>query len=182
MASTTLGLTEKIKNMIGTMKEETKILSGEKEIQIVEYTAEHRLRFKEINTQWIMRLYVMEEEDVKTVEDPEGYILKGGGKIYIALYKGYPVGTCAYLNIGSNVYEMIKMAVDENYRGLKIGKRIGEESVQKIKELGAKKIILFSNKKNSAAAIQLYYKLGFTEVPLGVSEFIRADIRMELNF
>jgi ribosomal protein S18 acetylase RimI-like enzyme len=154
----------------------------EKDVEIVEYLPQHRTRFKEINEQWITRLYVMEEEDIKTVEDPEGYILKGGGKIYIALYKGFPVGTCAYLNMGDKVYEMIKMAVDENYRGLKIGKKIGEESVQAIKESGAKKIILFSNTKGSEAAIKLYGKLGFTEVPLGTSEFIRADIKMELEF
>lgn len=154
----------------------------EENVRIVEYTPEHRQRFKEINEQWITRSYVMEEEDIKTVEDPEGYVLKGGGKIFIALYKGFPVGTCAYLNLGNDVYEMIKMAVDENYRGLKIGNKIGEESVQAIKNLGAKKIILFSNKKNSAAAIKLYYKLGFAEVPLGTSEFIRADIRMEMSF
>ena len=116
----------------------------------------------------------------KTVEDPEGYILKDGGKIYIALCDGYVVGTCAYLNLGNGEYEMIKMAVDEDYRGLKIGKKIGEESVQKIKELGAKKIILFSNRAGSATAIVMYHKLGFTEVPLGASEFTRADIRMEM--
>lgn len=152
----------------------------ETNIQIVEYTHEHRARFKEINVQWITTSYVMEEEDIKTVEDPEGYILKGGGGIFVATYKGYPVGTCAYLNLGEGVYEMIKMAVDEEYRGWKIGKKIGEVSVQAIKEMGARKIILFSNRKNSAAAIQLYHKLGFTEVPLGTSEFIRADIRMEM--
>jgi GNAT superfamily N-acetyltransferase len=151
------------------------------EIEIVEYLPEHCDRFKEINVQWITRLYVMEEEDIKTVEDPESYVLKAGGKIYIALCNGYPVGTCAYLNLGDGVYEMIKMAVDENYRGLKIGKKIGEVSVRKIKELGAKKIILFSNRSGSAAAIELYRKLGFSEVPLGSSEFIRADIRMEIE-
>ncbi|HKC68269.1 MAG TPA: GNAT family N-acetyltransferase, partial [Bacteroidia bacterium] len=137
-------------------------------------------RFKEINVQWITRSYVMEEEDIKTVEDPEGYILKGGGKIFIALYKDYAVGTCAYLNLGNGEYEMIKMAVDENYRGLKIGKQIGKISVQKIKELKPKKIILFSNRKGSAKAIEMYHKLGFVEVPLGTSEFTRADIRMEI--
>lgn len=169
--------------MIETMNTpQTHSATANDEIQIVEYKPEHRQRFKEINEQWITRSYVMEEEDIKTVADPEGYVLKDGGKIFIALYRGYPVGTCAYLNIGDNVYEMIKMAVDEDYRGLKIGKQIGEESVQKIKELGAKKIILFSNTKNSATAIRLYYKLGFHEVSLRTSEFIRADIRMELYF
>ncbi|MCD6066173.1 MAG: transcriptional regulator, MarR family [Bacteroidetes bacterium] len=162
--------------------EQEKEGAGASQIEIVEYKPEHRLRFKEINEQWITRLYVMEEEDIKTVEDPEGYVLKGGGKIYIALYKGYPVGTCAYLNMGDDVYEMIKMAVDEKFRGLKIGKSIGEESVQRIKELGAKRIILFSNTTGSATAIDMYRKLGFKEVPLGNSEFIRADIKMELVF
>jgi GNAT superfamily N-acetyltransferase len=157
--------------------------SAEKnEVRIVEYAPEHRERFKEINVQWITRTYVMEEEDIRTVEDPESYVLKNGGRIFIALYKDHPVGTCAYLNLGDGVYEMIKMAVDENYRGLKIGKTMGEISVQKIRELGAKKIILFSNRAGSAAAIQLYHKLGFTEVPLGTSEFIRADIKMEMDF
>src|ERR1700740_1316410 len=101
--------------MIKTMlhpKEKTP--GNEKDITIVEYKPEHKQRFKEINVQWITRSYVMEEEDIKTVEDPEGYVLKDGGKIYIALYKGYPVGTCAYLNLGNGIYEMIKMAVDEN--------------------------------------------------------------------
>ena len=169
--------------MIQSMMEPTEkiILDTNKEdVQIVEYLPEYKQRFKEINVQWITRSYVMEEEDIKTVEDPEGYILKEGGKIYIALHKGYPVGTCAYLNLGNGIYEMIKMAVDENYRGLKIGKKIGEVSVQKIKELNPKKIILFSNRKGSAKAIEMYHKLGFVEVPLGISEFSRADIRMEI--
>jgi len=152
------------------------------DIQIVDYLPEHRLRFKEINEQWITRSYVMEEEDIKTVEDPETYILKDGGKIYIALYKGHPVGTCAYLNMGNKVYEMIKFAVDEDYRGLRIGKVLVEKSVESIKQLGADKIILFSNRGGSAKAIEMYYKMGFQEIPLGNSEFARADIKMELVF
>jgi GNAT superfamily N-acetyltransferase len=160
--------------------EKNTLKMNEEDVQIVEFLPEHKQRFKEINVQWITRTYVMEEEDIKTVEDPEGYILKNGGKIFIALYKEYPVGTCAYLNLGNGVYEMVKMAVDENYRGLKIGKKIGEVSVRKIKELKPQKIILFSNRKGSAKAIEMYHKLGFIEVPLGTSEFTRADIRMEI--
>ena len=152
------------------------------EIKIVEYLPSHRDRFKAINVQWITRSFEMEEEDIKTVDDPEGYILKGGGKIFIALYNNEVAGTCAYLNFGNNEFEMIKMAVDEKFRGLKIGKIIGEVSLQKMKEYGAKKIFLFSNTKGSATAVALYRKLGFTEIPLGDSEFQRADIRMELIF
>jgi GNAT superfamily N-acetyltransferase len=152
------------------------------EIEIVDYLPEHRQRFKEINTQWITNIYTMEEEDIKTVNDPEGYILKDGGRIFMALCDGFPVGTCGYLNLGEGVYEMIKMAVDEDYRGLKIGMMLGQISVKKIEELGTKKIMLFSNTKGSAKAILMYKKLGFIEVPLGISEFSRSDIRMELIF
>ena len=151
-------------------------------IEIVEYKPEHQARFKQINEQWITRSFVMEEEDIKTLDDPEEYILKNGGRIFIALCDGMPAGTCAYLNMGNNIYEMIKMAVDEKFRGLKIGSRIGKESVQKIKELGARSIFLFSNTKGSPIAIELYRKLGFKEIPLGNSEFQRADIKMELVF
>lgn len=157
-------------------------MKTQNDISIVDYLPEHRLRFKEINEQWITRSYVMEEEDIKTVENPETYILKDGGKIYIALYKGHPVGTCAYLNMGDKVYEMIKFAVDEDYRGLKIGKVLVEESVESIRQLGAGKIILFSNRGGSAKAIEMYYRMGFKEIPLGNSEFARADIKMELIF
>src|SRR5688500_18494747 len=94
-------------------------------IEIVNYQPEHQQRFKEINEAWITQSYFMEEEDKKTLEDPYGYILKNGGKIFIALHNNYPVGTCAYLNLGDGVYEMIKMAVDEKFRGLKIGRKIG---------------------------------------------------------
>ena len=160
---------------MNTIKEKTMI-------QIVDYKPEHQQRFKEINVQWITRRYIMEEEDIKTVDDPNGYVLKGGGRIFIALHNGYPVGTVAYLNMGNGVYEMIKMAVDEEYRGLKIGKLLGEHSVQAMKEHGAKSLILFSNREGSATAIQLYHKLGFKEIPLGNSEFIRANIKMELIF
>lgn len=150
-------------------------------IEVLEYLPEHRQRFKEINVQWITRSHVLEEEDIRTLDDPENYVLKGGGRIFIALYKGVVVGTCGYLNFGPDEgFEMIKMAVDEDYRGLRIGRRLGEVSLQKMKEAGAKRIFLYSNTIGSATAILLYKTLGFTEIPLGNPEFLRADIKMEL--
>jgi ribosomal protein S18 acetylase RimI-like enzyme len=150
------------------------------EIKIVHYKPEHRQRFKEINEQWITKGFVMEEEDIRTLDDPESYILKNGGAIYIALYKDQVAGTCAYLNFGNESYEMIKMAVDEKFRGLKIGRVIGEYSLRDMKKRGAKHIFLFSNRKGSVAAINLYRSLGFKEIDLGQSEFQRADIKMEM--
>lgn len=157
------------------------MISKEK-LEIVSYKSEHRLRFKEINEQWITRRFVLEEEDKKTLENPESYILENGGRIFIALYNDYPVGTCAYLNLGNGIFEMIKMAIDEKFRGRKIGYNICYYSIQELRKMGANSIFLFSNTEGSSEAIRLYHKLGFKEVPLGESEFVRANIKMELLF
>jgi ribosomal protein S18 acetylase RimI-like enzyme len=149
-------------------------------ITITEYKTSHHSRFKEINVQWITRAHDLEVEDLKTLDDPEGYILKPGGRIFIAIYNNEVVGTCGYQTFGTQGFEMIKMAVDENYRGLSIGRILAEESLKQMKTLGARRIFLFSNTKTSALAVELYKKLGFIEIPLGNSEFLRADIKMEI--
>jgi putative acetyltransferase len=150
------------------------------EIEIIEYQSRYQPRFKAINEQWIKRSHVLEEEDIRTLEDPEGYVIKNGGRIFLALYQEKIVGTCAYLNFGQGEFEMIKMAVDEAYRGLGIGSALCRVTISRMRGYGAKKIILFSNTIGSRIAIELYKKLGFKAVPLGNPEFKRADIRMEL--
>ncbi|MDQ3110180.1 MAG: GNAT family N-acetyltransferase [Bacteroidota bacterium] len=111
---------------------------------------------------------------------PHEHILKNGGAILIAVYKNKFVGTCALINEGHGDYELTKMAVDQELRGLKIGYHLGIATLEKAKMLGAKKVILHSNRKGSAAAINLYYKLGFKEIPIGNATWARADIKMEI--
>ena len=72
------------------------------------------------------------------------------------------------------------MAVDEKYRGQKIGKALGEAAVEKAKTLGAHKIILYSN-TILIPAVELYRKLGFVEVPVD-GPYKRSNIKMELSF
>jgi ribosomal protein S18 acetylase RimI-like enzyme len=152
------------------------------DVKIVDYTSDHKKRFIEINEAWITKDFVLEEIDKRELYNPEENILKGGGAILIALHKNEPIGTCALVNMGNGEYELIKMAVDEKARGLKIGKLLGLKALERAKFLGAKKVILHSNTKFSAIAIQLYIKLGFKEIPLIKSEFERANIKMEINF
>ena len=149
-------------------------------LTIVEYSEKYKKDFYRINEAWIRQRFYMEEIDEKVLSDPGKYILQPGGTILIALYKGKAAGTCALTNEGNGVYELTKMGVDEKYRGLKIGYWLGIKTIEKGKSSGAKKIILHSNTKNSAEAIELYKKLGFKEVPLGHAEWARADIKMEL--
>ena len=150
-------------------------------IEIVDYLPAHKKRFIEINEAWITKDYELEEIDKRELYNLEENILNGGGKILIALLNREPVGTVALVNMDNHVYELIKMAVDEKVRGLKIGKSLGSKIIEKAKSMGAKRIILHSNTKTSQVAILLYRKLGFKEIPLGNPEFQRADIKMELE-
>ena len=71
------------------------------------------------------------------------------------------------------------MTVTENYRGKGISKMLIEQCMAKAKEIGAKKLSLFSNHQLQRA-INLYEKYGFYHVELVNSPMETADIRMEL--
>jgi DNA-binding MarR family transcriptional regulator/GNAT superfamily N-acetyltransferase len=150
-------------------------------VSIVDYKPEHGQAFYDLNYAWISETYEVEPEDEKTLSDPEKYYLKDGGAILMALYNDEPVGTCALKWSGEGVVEMSKMTISKNMRGKKLGDLLGNAVIQKAADLGAKKVILYSNRKGSAAGINLYKKLGFVEVPLGDTNFKRADIKMEIE-
>ncbi|HTF05723.1 MAG TPA: GNAT family N-acetyltransferase [Bacteroidia bacterium] len=161
------------------MKSFNKTISPD--LRIIEFDMQHAKPFKDLNIAWISKSFFVEESDETVLSDPQKYFIDAGGAILLAEYKGEIVGTCALTYEGHDTYELTKMAVNENLRGLKIGYHLGVATIEKAKEMGARKMILHSNKEGSAAAIQLYYKLGFKEIPLGDAPWKRANIKMELT-
>lgn len=147
-------------------------------VSIIEFTPLHQPDFERLNKHWIEKYFWMEPIDHEVLSKPEEHILSSGGYIFMAEYEHAIAGTVALKFVGSGVYEFTKMAVDEKFQGLKIGKRLAEVAIEKAKEKKASKIILYSNTK-LATAISLYRKLGFNEVPLD-GPYKRSDIKMEL--
>lgn len=85
------------------------------------------------------------------------------------------------IRMDSDDFELAKMAVNPEFRGRKIGDLLMDASVAFAKAKNANRIILESNTKQ-AAAISLYRKHGFVEIPLDSnSQFARANIRMQLT-
>lgn len=150
------------------------------DIQIKDYHPGHKQRYIEINEAWIKKDYTMEALDVQELHHPETFILKDGGAIIVAMLGEEVAGTCALINNGQGVYEMVKMAIDERYRGYGTGRKLCAAIIEKARALGAVKIILHSNTVYSGRAVELYRKFGFYEVPLGETAWERADIKMEL--
>lgn len=147
-------------------------------LEIVEYSPELQPWFEKFNRDWIEKFFWMEPIDFKVLQNPEEHIISKGGSILMASCDKEMAGTVALKYVEPGVYEFTKMAVDEKYRGQKIGLLLSEAAIIKARQLGAKKIILYSNTV-LAPAISLYRKLGFKEVPLD-GPYKRSDIKMEL--
>lgn len=148
-------------------------------LEIIEYLPEHQPWFERFNRQWIEEFFWMEPIDVETLQDPDEYIISKGGKILVALYDKEIAGTVALKYVDDSTYEFTKMAVDSKFRGLKVGQALGEAAITKARDLGAKKIILYSHTV-LVPAVTLYKKLGFNEVPVD-GPYRRSNVKMELE-
>jgi len=147
-------------------------------IAIFEYESYHQPWFEQFNRAWIEKYFWMEPIDVQVLQHPDEYIIAKGGRILMATYNKAMVGTVALKYAGPGVYEFTKMAVDEKFQGLKIGRALSDAAIQLAKNLGAFKIILYSH-TSLKTAIAMYRTLGFREMPVD-GPYKRSDIKMEL--
>ncbi|RFZ85717.1 GNAT family N-acetyltransferase [Mucilaginibacter terrenus] len=150
-----------------------------KDVQIVDYQSNYAAAFKSLNEEWISTYFKMEETDYKSLDDPEGYILKKGGHILVALYHDKPVGVCALIKMHNSDYdfELAKMAVSPLAQGKNIGWLLGRAALNWASRQGAKKIYLESNTLLKPA-INLYHKLGFKKVVGHPTPYERCNIQM----
>jgi N-acetylglutamate synthase-like GNAT family acetyltransferase/DNA-binding MarR family transcriptional regulator len=160
---------------------ENKKLRESVDVEIVEFEPKYQNSFKALNEEWISTYFEMEEADYKALDNPKEYILDKGGKIFVALYQGEPVGVCALIKMNDENYdfEMAKMAVSPKVQGKSIGWLLGKEIIKSAKEMGAKKIYLESN-TILKPAINLYHKMGFQKVSGLATPYKRCNIQMEL--
>ena len=149
-------------------------------IKIIEYELHHQMYFEKFNRHWIEKYFVMEAVDEFVLTNPEEAILKPGGAILMAEYDGEIAGTVALRKANETTYEFTKMAVDKNFQRKGIAEALSYASFEKAKELGAKKVILYSN-SILTPAIRLYEKLGFKHVPVGNTGYKRSDVKMEIS-
>ena len=149
-------------------------------LEIIDYRAEHQPYFESLNRAWIEKYFWLEEIDIYVLQHPEDAIISKGGSILMATYDGAVAGTVALKKVNNDVYEFTKMAVDVAFRRKGIAEALSYAAFDKAKMAGAKKVILYSQ-TGLAAAITMYKKLGFAEVPLEAGVYKRSDIKMEIE-
>lgn len=152
------------------------------DVEILDFSPELRIFFEQLNRRWIERHFEMEPLDYLLLQNPETEIIEKGGAVLFAVTNGGEVaGTVALKNEGGGVFELSKMAVDEKVRGRGIGRALGTAALDRAREMGARKVILYTNSALEPAII-LYRKLGFRAVPVTEKGYTRVDVKMEIEF
>ena len=151
------------------------------EIEIIDYLPAYKDDFKRLNLEWISKYFEVEEPDLQQLDHPEEYILAKGGKIYLARTGTQIIGTITLKKDSDTVYELSKMAVSPEFQGRGVARLLAEHLIREAINLGCTLLFLESNQK-LVPALNLYKKLGFSEVPLGQSPYSRADYRAEMRF
>jgi len=150
-------------------------------LKIIPFEPRYASDFKNLNLAWIERYFVVEQEDMRLLENCEQTIIAAGGHIYFAEYENSIVGCFAFIQNTDKIFELGKMAVDPDYHGLKIGQKLLSFALDFATTNQWDTIVLYSSTKLDAA-LHIYQKYGFEEVPLEENlTYLRSDIKMELQ-
>jgi ribosomal protein S18 acetylase RimI-like enzyme len=149
-------------------------------ISIEPFNNKLAIYFTKLNKAWVKKYFEMEPLDEIMLSDPKNYFIDKGGFIFFAMYNNEVAGTFAMLKVSDTVFELSKMAVDENYLGKNIGNAMMQFCLEEAKRLQLEKVILYSN-TILGPAIHLYKKYGFVEIKDFKSEYKRSNIKMELK-
>lgn len=147
-------------------------------VEILDYRAEFKQAFHDLNTEWLQKYFYVEAADEHSLSSPEEHIIKPGGAVFYARHAGQIVGTSALISHGEGVYEVSKMAVTANCQGLGIGRRLLLHSITRYHQFGGTRLFLESSSR-LVPALHLYESEGFVpERRPNPSPYRRSDVYM----
>ena len=155
----------------------------EQDVDIVLYKEAYAKYFYDLNIEWLRAYFYVEPYDEEVLSNPRKYILDKKGHVFFIRLNKQVVGTVALMPIGNKgEFELTKMAVSPNQRGLKIGQKLMQYCIDFAKRNNMPKLIIYSSRKLENA-IYIYRKYGFIEIPVEPNcPYKRCDIKMELVF
>lgn len=139
--------------------------------------------FRTLNEEWITRDFVLEQNDIETLGNPDASVFGKGGHIFMAYSGAEPVGCVALIPMDNGEFELSKMAVSPQCRGRGIGRRLLEYAIAQARIIGVRSLFLGSSTK-LPNAVHLYESVGFRHVDpatLPPLPYQRADVFMRLS-
>jgi ribosomal protein S18 acetylase RimI-like enzyme len=149
-------------------------------VRVVTYKPNFKNKFIQLNKEWLEKYFEVEQHYQDQFEQIEELIIEQDGEIFFIENNHEIIGTVAMQKIAESTYELTKMAITEKYKGLGYSNMLMEAAIE-FGRSKKSKIVLWSN-RSLVAAIELYKKFNFVEMPLQVAAYERANIYMELEF
>lgn len=100
------------------------------------------------------------EEEVNSLP---GKYAPPDGRLYIVKYDGKYSGCIALRKLEDGICEMKRLYLNEELRGMGIGKKLVELIINDAKQIGYLKMRLDTIKEKMPKAVEIYLKHGFTE-------------------
>lgn len=147
-------------------------------MDIIPYQSQYKQDFVNLNLAWLEKYFVVEAQDAAMLNGVEELIDEGAG-VFFALEGETVIATCMTLPRENDVWEICKLATDEHYQGKGAGSAVLNACIDFAICHGAKKMMIVSN-RILTAAMHLYEKRGFKEVPIDNMEYERVNIQLEL--
>jgi GNAT superfamily N-acetyltransferase len=147
-------------------------------MQIVDFRPEHGAAFKALNLAWIAKQFTVEPKDLEVLDDPQGQVIAKGGRVFMAVEDGRPVGSVALLKMDDGGFEVAKMTVAEEMRGSGLGRKLLQACIDAAKAAGAPRLYLETN-DSLRPALGLYRAMGFKDLAPTDTPYVRADVFME---
>ena len=147
-------------------------------IRIVPWADDYARAFEEISVGWLEEFDLLEPIDLEMLRNPYRDILDPGGQIFFALRGETVIGTCGLQPVSPGVFEIIKLGVRPEYRGLGAGQLLLERCLDWAREQQAEKVILYANSRLQSA-LRLYVRCGFSHIPFVPGHYAVSDVQME---
>jgi GNAT superfamily N-acetyltransferase len=87
------------------------------------------------------------------------------GCLLLARQAAEPVGCVGVKRLATGIAEIKRLYVVQSFRGTGLGRRLLEAAIECARQIGFRSVRLDSHSEHMHAAIALYRKLGFAEIP-----------------
>lgn len=151
----------------------------ETDFVIIDYEPRYKKALLDISLPWLEGNDILEPADLEQLEHPER-VLETGGRIFLAMADGEPVGMMMLEVFGEGVAEPFKFGVKEAYRNRGIGKALMRKTIEAAEELGVHTLVLTSH-HSLKAALHVYESFGFRYEHHDNVAFALSDIEMKMD-
>lgn len=133
-------------------------------MKISKYSKKNENDFEDIWISWLIKSMSTEpeKEDLDEVKNPFNSYIKNGGMAFYANVDKKCVGVVAIKKLNKFDYEFCKLVVNEDKRGIGIGKKLVEKCFDFVKREKGENLYLQSFYKLEIA-VSMYKKMGFID-------------------